>query len=239
MANIYYVNVRGLSHENPDGTSRQEIAKSLRKGQTVNLQAEPMNQHDRWAVKVLVNNGEFLGYLPSDARDASAVLKGEPISASIHKLTGGTNWFSKTILGKKHIGVVLAISKSDPDWSRDSSLTKLAKPIDDLITKARNTEKSGNIDTAIQQYQDAVLKVEKLTQMDKFASAYRRNPAPINRLSLLLEKRKKFKQALNVIQHFYSQFDPIQPDKTDSTSIQKRQERLIKKLSKSEKAANN
>jgi hypothetical protein len=231
MTNIYYVSVRGLSHENTDGTSRQEIAKSLRKGQKVNLQAEPMNEHDRWAVKVLVNNGEFLGYLPSDARDASAILKGEPISAAIHKLTGGTNWFSKTILGKKHIGVVLSISKSDPDWSRDSNLTKIAKPIDDLITQARNTEKSGDIDKAIQQYQEAVLKVEELTKTDKFASAYRRYPAPINRLSLLLEKRKEFKKALNVIQHFYSQFDPVQPDKSDISSIQKRQERLIKKLS--------
>lgn len=232
MTNTFYVAVRGLSHGNDDGPSRQAITKSLRKGQSVKLQAEPMNPYDRWAVKVLVNNNTVLGYLPSDARDASAVLKGEPISAKVHKLTGGTNWFSKTILGKKHVGVVLAISKSDPDWDRDSKLTKLAKPIDELIAQARETEKSGDIDTAIQQYKKAVLQVEELTQKDQYASAYRRTPAPINRLSLLLEKRKEYKAALDVIQNFHSKFDPVQPDKTDSESLKKRKDRLIKKLSK-------
>jgi hypothetical protein len=232
MTSTYYVTVRGLSHENSDGSSRQKIAKSLRKGQSVDLKAEPLNPHDRWAVKVLVKNKALLGYLPSDARDASAVLKGEPISAKVHKLTGGTNWFSKAILGKKHVGVVLAISKRDPDWHRNSKLTNLAKPIDDLIAQASETEKSGDIDKAIQQYQETVLKVEELTQTDQFASAYRRLPSPINRLTLLLEKRKEYEVALHAIQHFYSNIDPVQPDKSESATIQKRKERLIKKLSK-------
>ena len=230
MTKIFYRSIRGITYVNSDGTSRQELAKSVRKGQKVTLKADPSNEFDRWAVEVIVNGGAQIGFLPSDARDASAILKGEPISAKVHRVTGATNWFSRVILGKKSIGVVLAISKGEPDWGRYSQLTEIAKPIDDLVEKALSTEKSGDIEKAIKLYKSAIEEIVELTVKDKFASAHRRHPAPINRLSLLLEKSKDYAGALEVIQKHYKNFDPVQPDKADRKSIKKRYERLGKKL---------
>ncbi len=101
MASTFLVGVRGESFQNDDGTERQDIIKELKTGQAISLVADPMNKHDRNAVVVLTTGGKQIGFLPSDARDSSSILRGEPITATIHKLTGGTNWFARTILGKK------------------------------------------------------------------------------------------------------------------------------------------
>ena len=71
------VSLRGVTFDNEDGSSRQQIIRTLNKGQPLMLQAEPNNKHDRWAVAVYAGSGEKIGYLPSDARDASTVLMGD------------------------------------------------------------------------------------------------------------------------------------------------------------------
>ncbi len=230
MTKTCYVKVRGISFNNSDGTSRQEIAKKMYVGQSVTLKANPMHKYGRWTVEVFIPNGSQIGFLPADARDASTILRGEPILAKVHKVIGGTNWFSKVILGKKSIGVVLALSKEEPDWHRFSRIRDKIQPFDDMVKAARAIEKSGDIEKAIGLYKIAIEKIEELTQKDNYASAHRYQPAPINRLSLLLEKKKDYFSALAVIQKHYEVYDPVQPDKVDRTSIKKRYERLIKKL---------
>ena len=84
MSRTFLVGVRGESHNNDDGASRQDIIRRMRANEPVQLRADPTNQHDRWAVKVLTQSGEQIGWLPSDARDADALLKGEPIEATVH-----------------------------------------------------------------------------------------------------------------------------------------------------------
>lgn len=229
MYKTFYVNVRGITHKNEDGSSREEIAKNLSKGQEVQLIAEPQNEHDRWAVKVMVNEKQ-IGFLPSDARDASAVLRGEPITARVHKFVGGTNWFNRTILGKRNIGVVLELRKGEPDWSRYTKLTDSVQPIDDLIQLANETEKSGDTDKAISLYYTALKNILEINSKDRVASAHRRFPAPVNRLTLLLEKKKDYESAYKIIKLYYKNFDPVQPNKTDKEAIRKRFQRLQKKL---------
>ncbi len=230
MTNTFLVGVRGESFQNDDGTNRQDIIKELKAGQSVNLIADPMNEYDRNAVAVITLDGKQIGFLPSDARDSSSILRGEPIIAKIHKLTGGTNWFARTILGKKHIGVVLKLSKSEQDWSRFNKLRAIAEKFDDLITSAEQTEKRGEIDQAILEYKAIVEEIYKLTEQDKYASAHRYKPAPVNRLSMCLEKQKKYAEALELFERYENTFDPVRPSKTEMESIEKRKVRLIKKL---------
>lgn len=229
MSRTFLVGVRGESYDNDDGSSRQELIRRLRKHNRVVLVPDPTNPHDRWAVKVLNEAGEQLGWLPSDARDADTLLRGEPISAVVHAVTGGTNWLNR-LLGKKSVGLVLRITKDDPDWSRRDALDKLAKPYDTQVQDALELEKAGDGDAAIEAMQNTIAEVRHFTDRNPQASAHRRVPLPVDRLSLLLERKKDYSGALAVIAQWEHQFDPVQPTKAVCESIRKRAARLKLKV---------
>ncbi|MDH3338665.1 MAG: hypothetical protein OER22_12515 [Gammaproteobacteria bacterium] len=157
-----------------------------------------MNKHDRWAVGVFTT-GQQIGFLPSDARDSMTLLRGEPIEATVARLIGGTNWFSRTIQGQKRIGVVLKVTKPFPEWSRTDRLNNLAKPFDDAVRAARALEKSGDLERAIDAYRNLVGDIADFTESNKFVSAHRYEASPVDRLSLLLEKTKRYEEALSLI----------------------------------------
>ena len=230
MSRIFYKKIKGISHINIDGSSRQELARTLKKGDMLILKADPGNLNDRWAVEVHHSKGGQLGFLPSDARDASSLLKGEPISARVHRLIGGTNWFSKIILQKKNLGVVIELEKGEPNWKRVEEYTQMASPIDKVVQEALNKEKEENIEVAIKQLNEAMKKVKEFTITNKIASAHKRLQAPINRLSLLLEKKKEYELAFLSIQEYYDFVDPVQPNKAEREAIRKRYDRLKRKL---------
>lgn len=225
MALEILVGVRGESFTNDDGSERQDIIRALRAGTPMQLVADPINPHDRHAVKVLTPAGQQIGFLPSDARDADAVLKGEPISAIVHAVLGGTNWFQR-LLGKRSVGVVLKIRKSDPDWSRRSKLEAIAAPIDAQVQAALVLEDADDVPAAIQAMQEVVARIYALTRTDPFASAHRRLAAPVDRLSLLLERARRFSEALQVIETWETTFDPVQPSAQVAQTLRKRAERM-------------
>lgn len=221
--------VRGESFDNDDGTSRQEVIKKLRKKQKVELVPDPLNPHGRWSVKVLTENKVQIGWLPSDARDASALLKGEPIHARIYSIKrAGGLW--KRLSGSALFGVVLEISKDEPNWDRHNQLEKLAKPLDKLIEAALKEEQNADVRTAIKSMRKAIQAIREFTIAEPHASAYRKYPAPVDRLSLLLEKEKNYEEALKVIDDWQNIYDPVQPTKGVANSIRKRRERLLKRV---------
>ena len=232
MSKSYKVSIKGVSHKNTDGSSRQGYIKTLQIGDKVNLLAEPMHIFDRWAVAVLTTSGKQIGYLPSDARDSSTLLKGEPIVATVKHLTGGVNWFSRFFLRKKYIGVVLLLKKENVDWQRYDKLSSIVKPIDEAIKKALEIEKAGMIQEAIDIYKTVINEIKTLNKNDRYASAHRNYVAPIDRLSLLLEKEKEYEEAKQVIEYFRNEYDPIRPNKAEQDRINKRYERILKKLEK-------
>jgi hypothetical protein len=232
MSKSYKVSIKGVSHKNTDGSSRQGYIKTLQIGDKVNLLAEPMHIFDRWAVAVLTTSGKQIGYLPSDARDSSTLLKGEPIVATVKYLTGGVNWFSRFFLRKKYIGVVLLLKKENVDWQRYDKLSSIVKPIDEAIKKALEIEKVGMIQEVIDIYKTVINEIKTLNKNDRYASAHRNYVAPIDRLSLLLEKEKEYEEAKQVIEHFRNEYDPIRPNKAEQDRINKRYDRILKKLEK-------
>lgn len=229
MTREFKIGVRGESFTNEDGSSRQDIIRTLRAGMPVQLAADPHNPHDRRAVKVLTASGQQIGFLPSDARDAATVLKGEPISARIHALIGGTNWFQR-LLGKKYIGVILRVTKGEPDWARRRALEAIASPIDAAVYAAIELSKSGDPDAAIHALRDVITRIRQLTITDPYASAHRNAAAPVSQLSLLLERQKLYAEALAVIDEWQTTFDPMQPNTATADTIRKRAERLRAKL---------
>ena len=229
MSRTFLVGVRGESHSNDDGASRQDIIRRMRANEPVRLIADPTNKFDRWAVKVLTQSGEQIGWLPSDARDADALLKGEPIEAAVHAVRGGTTWL-KRLLGKKSVGVVLRITKVEPDWNRRAQLEDRAGKIDEQVAAAIKLEKDGDTEAAVPAMAQAIAVIRSFTTADPYASAHRRLHAPVDRLSLLLERRKAYAEALALIQDWQTTFDPVQPSASVAETLLKRAERLQSRL---------
>lgn len=86
-----HTKIRGVKHQNEDGTDRQEILSRCSEGETLYLYRDPDNPQDKNAVEVRRSNGEKLGYLSrSMAEDiAPKIDNGTEVRAQIKNLTGG------------------------------------------------------------------------------------------------------------------------------------------------------
>ncbi|MCH2218700.1 MAG: HIRAN domain-containing protein [Flavobacteriales bacterium] len=226
----FLVKLVGVNHENDDGVNRQLIVQELKVGDSLQLVADPSNVYDPYAVKVLDFLGRQIGFLSSDPRDSRSLLRGEPVSATVFRVTGATNWFAKKVLGKKFLGVVIEIVKGPIDWSRHTALSEKAKPYDELVRSSRELEKQGDIVASINLYKDVVNKICDLTVTDRYVSAHRRERSPVDRLSLLLEKQKRIEESLQVINHYFSNSDPVPLTKAGLEALIKRKKRICKKL---------
>lgn len=100
----YFSAVAGESFENYDGSSRQKILKRCVAGETIELVHEKGNRYDRWAVQVLRENGEQIGYLPSEQSEEfmQRMQSGCGYIAGLIEVTGGT-------FDKPHRGAVIYI----------------------------------------------------------------------------------------------------------------------------------
>ena len=87
----FYTKVVGVTHENRDGSSRQEIIARYLVGEPLELRREPDNPHDSQAIAVCRESGEQLGYISTDIgwRLADEIDGGKEFRASLSSLTGG------------------------------------------------------------------------------------------------------------------------------------------------------
>lgn len=87
----YVVRVAGVSHQNDDGSSRQEIIGRCKVPEILELRRQPNHRHDKNAIQVLRQNGEMLGFIPKDeARLMAPQLdKGRRYVAVLITLDGG------------------------------------------------------------------------------------------------------------------------------------------------------
>lgn len=69
LPSAYVINTKavGVSKDNADGTSRQEIIQNVvAEGDPIRLEYEPDNPHDSHAIKVLTESGKQIGYLSKE-----------------------------------------------------------------------------------------------------------------------------------------------------------------------------
>lgn len=86
----FYSKVRGVTHENPDGSSRQEIIKRCRIGELLELVPEPDNPVDKNALALRRNTREQVGYVSAEiAKELSGdISRGTCWFAMVTGLTG-------------------------------------------------------------------------------------------------------------------------------------------------------
>lgn len=98
---VYETKVVGVSKENTDGSSRQEIIRNeVEEDDKLSLEAEPSNPFDPNAIKVLSKNGNQIGYL--NAEMAEKVKPALDNETEIHVA-------AKWVNGEKMVGVGLRI----------------------------------------------------------------------------------------------------------------------------------
>ena len=231
MPDTFFVHVHGVSFQNNDKSSRQELVARCRSGDNLVLRAEPQNPYDRHAVAVLNSSMQQLGYLPSDARDSSALLRAEPITARVEKVIGGPSMWNRLFGGQqKSYGLIVRLTKGEPDWKQSNVHRQKAELVDRAVDKGQALEQQGRIDEAIAQYSEALQAILALNNADLVAAAHRYRSAPINRLSLLLEKSKRYEEALSTIIRWRTVRDPIGLPKGEAEAVSKRKARLQKAL---------
>ena len=98
---MYETKVVGVSKDNTDGTSRQQIiAREVAEDDKLGLEAEPENPYDPHAIKVLSKNGNQIGYLKKEL--AETILPAIENETEIHVTARWVN-------GEKMLGVGLRI----------------------------------------------------------------------------------------------------------------------------------
>jgi single-stranded-DNA-specific exonuclease len=87
---IIKTHVAGVTYENPDGTSRQEIVETCRDGEELFLLREPDNEHDPNAIAVVRRSREQCGYIPAELAEnlAPSMDAGVRVDAIILERTG-------------------------------------------------------------------------------------------------------------------------------------------------------
>jgi len=122
------VNIAGVSHENRDGTNRQQIVARCSPGEVLRLEREEDNPVDPNAVAVVRLNGEQLGYLPRE--DAVRVIEGSE-----------EGWTYAGVISKilddgirgHYLGVGMSLVYAHSTADRDA----VTKHVNDLINRYR------------------------------------------------------------------------------------------------------
>lgn len=114
----FYSRVAGVTHYNRDGSHRQVILPRCTPREGLLLQREPRNKFSSYAVAVLRQTGEQLGYLPDDvAEDVAQYIKAKSLVYCYAKeLTGGN-----ICEGKGYYGLnLLLVVADDPDTTPEA-----------------------------------------------------------------------------------------------------------------------
>jgi hypothetical protein len=227
----FRVKVVGVTYRNKDGSDRQKIISNCKKGEIINLVREKNNSHDKNAIAVVSQNGNMIGYLPSDSRLADHIDKGGHVTAKIINIIGGPTILEKLFkMEGKSYGCVLEITKKDFDLKIVTPLIEQNREISKVIDEARSNEEK-DPSKAIIKYQEAMDLIQKLDSEGDLAKAWRSTPVPINRISLILERQGLYQECIDIITWYEGYEDNRGLPTRDIDAIMKRKERAIKKIS--------
>lgn len=227
MSQTFIVHLRGATYPNTDGTDRQRLIARCRVGDSLTLRAEPDNPHDRYAVAVLNGQGHQFGYLPSDARDASSILRGESISATVFRRLGGPRWWHSLFGIKRNYGLLIQLTNAPVDWKAHNQHRAKAEVVDAMVKEAKSFEKSGaEAGEVVARYQAAIASVIDLNAKNPVAASHRFEQAPINRITMLLIKQKRHLDARAIYEEWSAVTDPVGLTKADREALAKRMTKL-------------
>ena len=222
----------GVTFKNKDGSSRQEIIANTKINSKIYLVRDYENEFDIFAIKVLNENKEQIGFLPSDNRMSNYLDKGNETKCFLFKKYGGKTFFDKIFSRKgEHLTCIIEISKegtSEEVSKRYYEFQEFDSKLSERLGEIYNEEKV-NLESCIENYKEVIELIKESDNKGYFEKANRYVKIPINRLSLLLEKTKKYDLAIEYIEWYKNYNDYRGITKSELDSIEKRYERILKK----------
>jgi len=196
----------------------EDLISQCKVGDALNLITERKSDNINY-VGVADKSGKHLGSInPSDVRYyylGFDIDCGAEVSAKIGQIS--------TKNGK--LQCIIEISKGNVDWKEYDKLLAKNNEAKEIIFQATTLEKS-NIEEAIFLYRKAIGMLKEIDQ--NFGNNLRYQRFPINRLSLVLEKQKRYKECLEEIEAYEKLTDKIGLYKGEKEKLEKRKVKIMK-----------
>jgi tetratricopeptide (TPR) repeat protein len=172
-------------------------------------------------VGVTNKHGEYIGAVNSaDASHhylAFDIDHGSEVSAIIKEV------FTE----KNKLQCIIEITKSEIDWKEYEKFNIKEKEVSELINKAKQLEKT-NYEQAIQTYRKATgMLIEMDRECEQYPTTWRTVRFPIFRISLILEKQKKYKECLEEIESYQKYDDKVWLYAGEKEKIEKRKSKIV------------
>lgn len=250
MSRSFRTKVVGVTFQNPDGTKRQDIISKCKIGEHIFLKRDYGNSNDQYAIAVLRETGEQIGFLSRDVAFrhegmndlAPHIDQGGEVTAKIVDLIGKdiTPGFWSKILGSKKTdrGCIIEIEVGNKLYQvKEAEARKLRD-------RAKSLEKSDPKE-AIRLYRQSITKLlevdtlirethafkKQIIELGKDLGTWRRTSVPIERITALLEKDKEYSECLAEIENYENVRDWKGLSQTDIRAITKRKNRVKSKIS--------
>lgn len=232
VKSTYTVKIVGVTFPNRDGSSRQAYILGVQAGEALELRPEPDNPVDPNAVAVYTRSGRQLGYLASQWGNLSSQLQGGAhIDCTAVRRVGGPAGCLGALLGGQDLnaGLVVDLTFYERDPVKERPYRELDQRTRSTLEAARSLEGTDD-ERALALYSEAGEGIRTYDQTVPETFYLRSTRYPINRISLLLERQKKFEEALNAIEDYLQTPDRQGMTASDAKSVASRQRRLRKKL---------
>jgi hypothetical protein len=240
MGRTFRTKVAGVTHNNSDGTSRQDILRKCTNGEYLLLQRDYDNAFDEYAIAVLRETKEQIGFIPRHVAFRHPAMndlaphmdQGGEVNARIVALIGGECDIEIEVIGS--------------DGGKPYQLKE--EEARDLRDKAKTLEKSDPTE-AIRLYRESLLKMlevdtlirethffkNQIAELGYDLGTWRRASLPIERITALLEKDKRYTECLEEIENYEKVRDWKGLSKTDMQAISKRKDRVKSKITGDDK----
>lgn len=224
----FRTNLVGVTFENTDGVNRQQLIKNLKPGDALILAREQENKYDKFAIAVFRSDGIQVGYLPGgDIRMANHLDSGGTAEIRVIAVTGGGDQANS--LSNNIYGCAIEVVKHDPKWIEVIPFMDQSSKIEKLLTKTQQLEVKSP-ENAIRGYLKVIKLIRELDEISTIAAHWRRARYPINRLSLLLERKGESLLALDAILDYEQYNDVYGIIAEDERSVASRKQRLLKRM---------
>jgi len=231
MSRTFRTKIAGVAYNNADGTKRQDILRKCTVGERLLLQRDYDNAFDEYAIAVLRKTGEQIGFVPRHVAFRHPAMndldQGGEASAKIVSLIGGECEIEIEVIGS---------DAGKPYQLREAEARNLRD-------KAKALEKSDPKE-AIRLYRESLVKMleadslirethffkNQITELGYDLGTWRRSSLPIERITALLEKEKRYAECLAEIENYENVRDWKGLSQTDIRTITKRKDRVKSKI---------
>jgi hypothetical protein len=235
MSRTFRTQIAGITHNNTDGTKRRDILRECIVGERLLLQRNYDNAFDEYAIAVLRKTGEQIGFVPRHVAFRHPAMndlaphmdQGGEAGAKIVSIVGGECEIEIEVVGS---------DSGKPYQLREAEAR-------DLRDKAKTLEKSDPKE-AIRLYRQSLVKMievdslirethffkNQIAELGYDLGTWRRSSLPIERITALLEKEKRYKECLAEIENYENLKDWKGLGQADMRTITIRKDRVKSKI---------